>query len=63
MICAAVSGPIATSARNEVTKYSHGSSGMRVIVIPLQRMQIMVAIRLIEVPTVPTPVRSSDSVQ
>jgi hypothetical protein len=36
---------------------------MRVIVIPLQRMQIIVAIRLIEVPTVPIPVSSSDSVQ
>ena len=63
MTCAAVSGLTATSTRNDTVAYSHGSSGMRESVMPLQRMQKTVAMMLMAVPMLPMPLARIDTAQ
>ena len=55
MICAAVSGGSAISTSDAITSIIQTNSGIRDSVIPLQRMQIMVAITLIALAMLPMP--------
>ena len=63
MICAAVKGVMTIKIMPETTRYSHASSGMRNIVMPLHRMQMVVAMMLTAAPTVPNPETISDNAQ
>ena len=63
MICAAVSGVMAISVMALVTSISHTNSGMRISVMPLQRMESVVAMMLMAAPSVPKPLTMSASAQ
>ena len=63
MICAAVSGVIVTSVSALITSMSHTKSGMRSRVMPRQRMESVVAMMLMAVPSVPNPLTISASAQ
>ncbi len=53
--CAAVSGVMVMSVIPLTTSMSQAKSGMRKSVMPRQRMETMVAIILMAVPSVPNP--------
>ena len=55
MTCAAVSTGIAIMTRNPVTSIDHTMIGMRIRLIPLQRRQRMVTMRLMPVAMEPKP--------
>ena len=63
MICAAVSGPTASSTRTAITRFSQANSGIFPSVIPGQRMHRIVVRMLTAVPMLPMPETRSDSVQ
>ena len=56
MTCAAVSGVIATRVSAETHSISQQNRGMRIIVMPLQRMEMVVVMMLMAAPRVPHPV-------
>ena len=59
MICAAVSGVMVTRVSPLTTSISHTNSGMRSSVMPRQRMESIVAMTLMAVPSVPNPLTIS----
>jgi len=63
MICAAVSGEIATSTIPAITRFIQASSGMRYRVRPGHRIHKMVVIMLMAVAMLPKPLMSSDKTQ
>ena len=63
MACAAVSGLTARITRTELTTISQTKSGMRNSVIPLQRRQNAVVMKLIAPPMEPKPLRIKASAQ
>ncbi len=63
MACAAVKGLTARITRTELTTMSHAKSGMRNSVIPLQRRQNAVVMKLIAPPMEPKPLRIRASAQ
>ena len=63
MTCAAVSGLIATKTIPDTTVYSQASRGMRVSFMPGQRMQSVVATKLMAVAMLLTPLSNTESVQ
>ncbi len=63
MICAAVSGLMASRTMPDITRFNQASSGILPKVIPGQRMQTMVARMLIAVPMLPKPETRSAIVQ
>ena len=54
---------IVTSVKPLTTSSNQEKSGMRIMVIPLQRMEIIVATMLMAVPKVPNPLTISASAQ
>ena len=63
MICAAVNGVMVTRVSPLTTSISHTNRGIRSRLIPRQRMESVVAITLIAVPSVPNPLTISASAQ
>ena len=63
MICAAERGVMAMRTIPDITRLSQANSGMRLSVIPGQRMHKIVAIKLMAVPMLPNPETSRAIVQ
>ena len=63
MICAAERGVMAISTMPDITRFNHGSNGMRLSFMPGHLMERIVARMLIEVPMLPKPETSTEMVQ
>jgi hypothetical protein len=63
MNCAAVSGVIVTKVSMLTTSNSQVNRGMRMRVMPLQRIEMMVAMIFTAVPNVPNPPTINASAQ
>ncbi len=63
MICAAVSGGSASRIIPETTRFSQTKSGMRMSVIPLQRMLTVVTMTLMAETMLPMPLTNRARIQ
>jgi hypothetical protein len=63
MNCAAVSGVIVTNVSMLTTSSNQANKGILMSVIPLQRIEMIVATMFIAVPSVPNPLTINASAQ
>src|SRR4051812_27057859 len=63
MICAAVNGGIAITINQELISITHTKIGIRVNVMPGQRIEIVVTITLIALATLPIPAVRMPNIQ